>query len=769
MEKNLTQLKAFWNGKDHAYIPFKPLNISQKVQLHQEYDEDIDPITFEVIRHSLWGVNQEHGKVIENLAVSPITLETRDFQTSLHTEEGDIILFGPYLQYFSGAMDLMIQYILEHRGERGINEGDMFLQNDPWIGAPHQPDVGVCAPVIWEGKVFCWVTNVMHQNDIGGVMPGSFCQNAPDVFWDPPSFPPMKIVKDGEIDPELEAIYLRASRTPNNLALDLRAAIAGCHASQNRILEMLKKYGPKKVKGVMQKMMQAGEAAYMDRLKSIPDGTWSERVYQEVSLTGDRGVYKIELSVTKKGDTLIFENEGTDPQVGAINAPFCGWRGTILSTLNVILLPDQMGAIGGAVPHLQFNPTPGTITCPDYGAAVSPAGIYSNELAISMANAVISKMIMSSKDPELRKMALAPTPAQWHINIHYGTNQRGEYYVGPMLEHMIGTTGATLTKDGSFANGLWWVPEGKGPNVEASERDWPILYLYRKEHQDSAGSGRFRGGNGGLLAYMPYKGQVTLGTYSSEGIPKAVGLQGGLPGSRGETLIIKDSNILQLFQLGKMPAAKEDVEGKEFLTQGKGMPIDLAETDIVEWNWGSSPGYGDELHRDPELVRKDIEYKIVSLEVGEETYGVQLTASGAVDEQATQAKRLDIRKNRFTQCQKSAPEHLEQLLTKTVQIPENAVQIGDSIYIHKDSRQTIHVHCSCCGEAICSGTQDFKAHSLVYEGEIQEVGHHFVDINRYVDQPVSFFQYYCPSCGTRIASEVKRPEDQHSIEFEVVL
>jgi len=769
MAATMEQLKKFWNGKEHAYIPFKPLNISPNVKLHKEYDEDIDPITFEVIRHSLWGVNQEHGKVIENLAVSPITLETRDFQTSLHTEEGDIVLFGPYLQYFSGAMDLAIQYILEHRGEQGIREGDMFLQNDPWISAPHQPDVGVCAPVMWEGKIFCWVSNVMHQNDIGGIMPGSFCQNAPDVFSDPPSFPPMKIVKGGEIDTELEAIYLRASRTPDNLALDLRAAIAGCHASQHRILELLKKYGPRKVKGVMQKMLKASEAAYLDFMQSIPDGTWSERVYQEVALTGDRGVYKVQLSVTKKGNRLVFSNRGTEPQAGAINAPFCGWRGTILSALNVIMLPDQMGAIGGAIPYLGFDPEPGTLTCPDFGAAVSPAGIYANELAISMANSVISKMIMSSNDPKLRSLALCPTPAQWHINIHFGINQRGDYYVGPMLEHMIGTTGATIQKDGSFANGLWWIPEGKGPNVEAYERDWPILYLYRKEHQDSGGTGRFRGGNGGVLAYIPYKGQVNLGTHSSEGIPKTVGLQGGLPGSRGDTRIIRNSNIRALFGEGKMPGSLDEIQGELLLTEGKGAPISLGDTDVVEWNWGSSSGYGDELDRDPELVRQDVATGVISLDAAENVYGVKFTAAGAVDDEQTKRSRLMIRKRRFEQCCAPVSDHLEERISRQAVIPEDAIRIGDYVYVRKTGNQVIQVHCGRCGEVICSGTQDFKSGCMKHEGNIREAGRHFDDIRRYVDQDVSFLQYYCPSCAARIATEVKRPRYDHLVEFEIAL
>jgi N-methylhydantoinase B len=766
MEKDIKQHKEFWNGINHAYIPQKPLDIPSQVKLHTEFTEEIDPITYEVVRHSLWNVNQEHGRVIENLAVSPITLETRDFQTSLHMEDGQIILFGPYLQYFSGALDLMIQYVLEKRVYLGVQDGDMYLQNDPWVGSPHQPDVGVFAPVFWEGQIFCWVANCMHQNDIGGTVPGSFCPNAQDVFWDPPSFPPIKIVKKGEIDPELEAVYLRQSRTPDNLALDLRAAIAGCHASRSRILGLLKKYGAETTKGVMQKMLNTGEAAFLDRLQSIPDGVWRERTYQEVALTGDRGVYKIEITLTKKGNTLIFDNAGTDPQVGAINVPFAGWRGTILSAINVLMLPEQMGAMGGAIQHLEFNPTPGTITCPDYGVAVSPAGIYGNELAIAMANSVISKMLLSSQDISLRKLALTSTQAQWHINIHAGINQKGEYYVGPMLDAMIGSTGATPAGDGYFANGVWWIPEGQGPNVESYERDWPILYLYRKEQQDTGGAGRFRGGNGGIAAYIPYKGKVSLGVYSTEGIPKTLGLQGGLPGGRGETLHIRNSNIHELFSEGIMPSSVDTVQGELNVTYGKGLPLDLGNADIIEWNWGSCSGYGDPIDRDPERVKNDIHNGIVSQEYAEKVYGVLLNESGEVDSEATNSKRLEIRSQRFRLGGGNEPDTLPLTLESKFIIPEEASVIGDYLFI-MGSDSEVTVGCACCGTTLAHEHQDYKSGCLSYQAPIEEAGKHFVDPRRYVDQDVFFIQYFCPGCATTVATEVKREGDEYLVEFEI--
>jgi N-methylhydantoinase B len=364
----------------------------------------------------------------------------------------------------------------------------------------------MCPVFTDDGELFCWVANNVHQNDIGGTVPGSFCPNAQDIFWDPVCLPPIRIVRDGQIDRDVEAIYRRQSRTPINLALDLRACIAGNNAATKRITGLMDRYSARTVRGVMNTLLDASQKSFKELLATIPDGEWSERCYQEVAVSGERGAHRIEMHMRKEGDRLIFDNKGTDAEVGAINLPFAAQRGTTLAALNVLTLAEHMGVIGGAARQVDYDPVPGTITCPNYGVAVSPAGIYATELTIAMANAVVTKMLSCSREESVRDRVLATTPAQWHIQIHAGTNQRGVYYVGPMLDAIIGATGATHKQDGVFANGVWWIPEGRGPNVESYERDWPILYLYRREDPNSGGAGRFRGGNGGRIAYIPHKG-----------------------------------------------------------------------------------------------------------------------------------------------------------------------------------------------------------------------------------------------------------------------
>ena len=232
---------------------------------------------------------------IENLAVSQITVEIRDFQPCILTEDAELLYFGPCLQYMSGMLDMMTRYILEHRGER-VRDGDMWLCNDPIIGTAHQPDVGLMCPVFVDGEVFCWVANISHQNDIGGTVPGSFCPNAEGRL----------------LGPALASRRSRSSRTTRSSptwrrstgaararrrtsALDLRATIAGNHAARARILGL--------VEQVRQGGGQGRDAARRSTPASAPSSRRStrsptaptrERLIQEVSMTGDRGTYPVQ-------------------------------------------------------------------------------------------------------------------------------------------------------------------------------------------------------------------------------------------------------------------------------------------------------------------------------------------------------------------------------------------------------------------------------------------------------------------------------------------
>jgi N-methylhydantoinase B len=514
---------------------------------------------------------------------------------------------------------------------------------------------------------------------------------------------------------------------------------------------MVDKYGGPTVKGVMNGLLDASQSSFKELLSTIPDGEWSERCYHEVAVTGDRGTYRIELHMRKEGDRITFANEGTDPEVGAINLPFAALRGTTLATINVLTMAEHMGVIGGAARQVSYDPIPGTLTCPNYGVAVSPAGIYSTELSMGMSNACLSKMLLCSSDPEIRAKALSTTPSQWHIHIHAGTNQRGAYYVGPMLDAIIGTTGATPHKDGTFANGVWWIPEGRGPNVETYERDWPILYLYRGEDRDSGGAGRFRGGNGGRLAYIPHHGEVAIGVYSAEGVPKTPGIAGGLPGNVGQTNYLAGSDIRERLARGELPGSVEEVEGTLTPVQNKGEPLPVTSDDVLEWNWGGSSGYGDPLTRDPARVAADLRDGAVSAEVAADEYGVVLDG-GEADVAATEQRRREIRAERLRAAGVDR-EPAEMDATP----PEGALLIGEDMWADRSARVYCCAHCA---TEIGSLDAHPKERLVTHTHPLAEIGPRFVDPSTFVDDEIVWREFFCPGCGTRLATEVARPDDE---------
>jgi len=156
--------------------------------------------------------------------------------------------------------------------------------------------------------------------------------------------------------------------------MDLRAAISANTVTAGKIEALIARYGADAVKTVMTRVIDAGEELFTERLRQIPDGTWSHRLYAEASHTGDTGLYRYQLTVRKRGDELVVDNAGTDPQAGSINVTYAGLVGAFLSALTASLAPDLAGAYGGVYRRVRFEPVPGTLSCADFPAAVSPAG-----------------------------------------------------------------------------------------------------------------------------------------------------------------------------------------------------------------------------------------------------------------------------------------------------------------------------------------------------------------------------------------------------------
>ena len=165
----------------------------------------LDPITLEVLRHRLWMINDEQGKVATQTSGSPVVYEAKDFNSSLLTPEGDSLFVGVYTTRLSLCLHVAAKHIIAHlRDNPGIRDGDAFITNDPWAGASHMNDCLILAPIFWEGEAVAWSGIAMHEMDVGGPNPGSFTVGAKEVFGEAPVIPPVRIVEEGRIRRDIE-------------------------------------------------------------------------------------------------------------------------------------------------------------------------------------------------------------------------------------------------------------------------------------------------------------------------------------------------------------------------------------------------------------------------------------------------------------------------------------------------------------------------------------------------------------------------------------
>ena len=369
------------------------------LNLHTEIAETIDPVTFEVIKNNLWNTNIEHGTTLIRTSGSLIVAHGRDLNPCILTEDVEYVFAGPYVQIITSAADMATRWVMENLADNpGIREGDMFLSNDPWIGATHQMDVTLICPVFVDGRLFCWTVNTMHQNDVGGVTPGGMSPEARDSFYEPVRISPVRIVEQGRLREDLEEMYLRQSRLPGMLGLDLRAAVSGNLVAQKRILELVDRYGAGIVKGVMRRIIDHAEKTFTKRLSKLPDGTWRARGYLEQALPGDRGIYPLVLTMRKTGSSLVFETEGTHAQVGCLNSSFAGWRAGVINAVTNALLHDLQCALGGPLRRIRFDAPPGSLCTAEFPGAVANSTNFVIMLTVSLAAQVLGKMMISDEN-----------------------------------------------------------------------------------------------------------------------------------------------------------------------------------------------------------------------------------------------------------------------------------------------------------------------------------------------------------------------------------
>jgi N-methylhydantoinase B len=748
-----------WDGTHHSYVPSPDWRsrVSEDLRFFDSTGTDLDPVTFEILRNRLWTINMAHGETLTRISGSPV-MQALDFNMSILTGEGEIVMNAPFVQFLDAPAPLGIRYILEHLSEGvGVADGDVFLCNDPWIAAAHQNDVLLACPVFVEGELFAWVSSAGHQIDLGGIVPGGWPQNSPDVWSDPPCFPPFKLVEGGRMREDLESLYLRQSRLPDLVALDLRAGLAGLHYAKTAMLEACAELGADVVHAAMGQILDNAQRSVSEALERLPDGTWTEVRYVDEALPGDRGTYRLQVNVTKRGDRMTIDNRGSAEQrEGPLGVVYAVFEGTALGVMSVTWLADHLFSVGGAARQIDFEPTPGLITCCDHPAAVA-GGICTSIVQMNALYNIFARML--STDPSYRGNLVA-SGIDYPLALVTGVTDDGTYKVSQLVEAAGQGTSARMDADGVHSGGPAWSPLMRLLNMEAIESFFPLLYLYRRENKDSAGAGRWRGGAGSEIAAVPHGARhfEIVTNFGGQAISTAngLGLFGGYPSPTSFLEIRRHSDTRARFAAGAIPADVEELSdaGQERL-RAKSNGTEVGPDDVIVFSFPGGVGVGDPIERDPGLVAADVQGGRWTIEAAKGLYAVVLTEDLRVDEAATERAREDERRERSEwrsaaelPAEGNAPEH------PTAATSEPATPVQELLAARDDGDQRV-LACAMCDTSLGDYKGNFKLSCLVDESPLTFIPG-VRDPRLSLDHDMTLRRFACPGCSRLLTTEFVR-------------
>lgn len=713
----------------------------------------VDPVTLEIVRHKLEATNEEQAIALKEVSVSPIVTDANDFNIAIYTADGRIASMGPQVVFHSGSIPVVLRHTMELFPPEEIADGDMFVCNDAFYGAVHHPDVTLVAPIFHEERLIAWAGVAAHQVDMGGLSVGSISVRAREKQQEGLQMPPMKLIERGKLRQDLWRLIMNMTRQPEMVGLDLRGFIASNTVARDRVRELVADYGVETMLTVMEELIRYSERRTRERLLELPDGVFRTRGFIDHDGIENR-IYRTDVRLVKDRDTLRVDLSESSPQaptfinctegalIGGVFGGVAQWLGAEI--------PWNHGILGA----LEVVAPKGLIVNAERPAATGAATIGQAWTVLSATSHAIGKLLAFSD--ELRRHSFAVTHGTFAALFTGDRNQHGEGYGNQLIDAQIGGGGASAEADGIDQAGGIPAPKPHIANVESNELHGPFLFLYRSFFPDTGGDGTFRGGRAAGTAWTPHGVERLRNALTTHGVqvPVSYGQFGGWPGVCNRQLVVRGTDVFELYAAGEQPLKLGSVlepldldalGGDVDVLEAKVDEFVIGPGDVVQYTWQGGGGYGDPLGRDPERVAEDVRTLELSERKAHDVYGVVLG-----DAAATERLRAERRAERLAGA--DAPARASGLARGT-----RVATIGLQLALTRGDRG-LQIECA-CGHVFGRADENWKDAAAVRRPKLPE--------GIAVHEDLELVEYLCPVCGTAHAVEIKERGEAPLQDFEL--
>lgn len=550
----------------------------------------LDAVTLAVLKGRLEQIADEMDATLYRSAFNPIIAEARDACHGVYDAiTGDTLVQGTKgLPIFVGAMSFAVRSVIRKvAAEGGLQEADTFLFNDPYDGGTHLNDFRLVRPIFRAGKLFCWVASVGHWLDIGGNVPGNYNPRATDSHQEGVRFPPVKLIRAGQMQQDILDILAANSRVPQSNWGDLNGQLNALDLGEKRLIELLDDYGDARIASAFSQLADRAEALMRAEIVALPDGRYSFDDFLDNDGVKDEAL-RIALDLTIAGDQLTLDmSRSSPPCAGPLNISIA----TTVAACYVALkhaFPD-VPANAGVLRPVEVIAPPTTLLGAE---APRPVAGYT-ETILRLIGVIFGALGQT-------RPATATAAPFGTINALALSGQRENGTRWVMFSFFGGGLGGNPASDGlHHANNP--ISTATIPPVEILEAAYPVMFTQWALRPDSGGAGEHRGGVGAVYeieALAPGRTEVAL--LGERGRFAPFGVAGGADGAL---------NRFTWGNKGETPPMASKIVG-----------VSIGQGERVRLESPGGGGWGDPAARPQHAIARDIRLGYVSAEAAARDY-----------------------------------------------------------------------------------------------------------------------------------------------------
>ena len=569
----------------------------------------LDRIRMQLQWNRLLSVVEEQAQTLVRTAFSTAAREAGDISAGAFDTSGRMLA-----QAVTGtpghvnAMAASVRSFLAKYPLETMEQGDVLVTNDPWLGTGHLNDFTAVTPTFRGGRIAALFAATTHVADIGG---RGFGPDGRQVYEEGLNIPIMPLAKRGAFNPLVLEIVRANVRNPVEVEGDLYSLAACNEVGARGLVGMMDEFGLTDLEDLSRYIIDTSRTGMLAEIRDLPHGTYRNAM----RIDGYEREIDLVAAVTVDDTGMSVDFDGTSPVSSyGINVPITYTEAYASFGVRCVVgsrIPNNAGSLS----VVRVTAPVGTILNAPHPCAVTARHVIGQMLP-DVVLGCLGQVI-----PE--RVPAEGTSCLWNPVFLGGHGMTGDdLQSGPafaMNAFHAGGTGGRPGKDGLDATAF---PSGvRNTPVEVNETIAPLVFWRKEYRRDSGGPGAFRGGTGQIMevAHAGDSGFAINTMFDRVNHPPR-GRDGGRPGRTGRIYL-------------KSGAAEFKGKGRQVIPRGDRLVLEMP----------GGGGLGDPLDRDPERVAEDVRNGFVSVERAQVDYGVVLGADNVLDRDRTESERQERR------------------------------------------------------------------------------------------------------------------------------